>query len=130
MNDPEERINIHPSVWGGPAWKFLQSIAAGYPKKPNIKEQEAFRNLAKSLEFLLPCERCRFNYAEDFPKTPLNTSSREGVATWVAEMKAKVDARVGTGTKTQQHQTSNYAVWILLAIVICAVFMWFASRKS
>ena len=56
------RNNLPPSLWGKNAWRFLYSVALGYPAEPSDAEQTAAHNFISSLSHLLPCEQCRTNF--------------------------------------------------------------------
>ena len=58
------RTNLLPRVWGNPAWMFLYTIALGYPKSPTNEDKHAARQFVHSLQYLLPCEKCRVNFRQ------------------------------------------------------------------
>lgn len=81
------RKNINPRIWGGPGWEFIDAVVDGYPESPSGVEKIAMTHFLSSLEFVLPCEECRKNYANFVKKTPLDVRSRRLVKDWLKKYK-------------------------------------------
>lgn len=58
----DARTNLLPRVWGKPAWMFLYTVAVGYPNLPTVQDRNAAKSLILSLQYLLPCDKCRVNF--------------------------------------------------------------------
>ena len=69
-NNPSRRVNLQPSFWGPSAWKFLYTVALGYPNDPTPEEKQAAANLLEGLHFLLPCHNCRENVSREIENFP------------------------------------------------------------
>ena len=54
---------LNPSVWGYAGWKLLHSVVFGLPTEPSKEQQDAVVALVASLQYLLPCSKCRANLA-------------------------------------------------------------------
>ena len=63
-NSAAPRLNLKPYSWGNSSWLFLYSIALTYPNDPTPIERQAARDMLESLQYLLPCEKCRVNFSE------------------------------------------------------------------
>jgi hypothetical protein len=80
------RRNVHPSVWGPPAWSFLQSIAVAC----DDTSAEAYRAFLELLPEVLPCERCRAHSREYIAKNPVDTRN---LAAWLRRFEERVSER-------------------------------------
>jgi len=86
------RKNINPRSWGPPAWSFLDSVVAGYPKAAKPSEGLAAANLMYALRETLPCKRCRRNfkrYIETYPPEEY-VSGRKDLGLWLEALKVSV----------------------------------------
>ena len=53
-----------PSVWGTPTWKFLYCVVQSYPRCPSLQEREEYAVFFHSLQWILPCRKCRSHYQQ------------------------------------------------------------------
>lgn len=60
--EKSHRKSLNPTKWGPAAWDFLHSVTMGYPDDPNQEEQDAAKDLVRSLKQLLPCHNCRGHF--------------------------------------------------------------------
>ena len=82
----ESKINkFSPMVWGPAAWKFFETVAFGYPDKPNEFEKQSAFNFFESLRYLLPCAICKEHYDKNFAELPVNVNSRDTLSHWVVD---------------------------------------------
>ena len=65
------RLNFNPNIWGPSAWFFIESSILSYPDNPNNIEIENYKNFFNSLQYILPCSKCRHNYSIHIKKYPL-----------------------------------------------------------
>lgn len=91
------RVNLKPSFWGPSAWKFLYTVALGYPSDPTPQEKQAAANLLESLHFLLPCANCRQNVSRELENAPYNDALRnqENFTNYVYMIESSVARRLG-----------------------------------
>ena len=66
------RINLDPNIWGPNGWFFCDSICLSYPNNPTKKQKEQYNNFFNSLEYVLPCMKCRIHFKEFIERFPLN----------------------------------------------------------
>ena len=83
IQDGSHRLD--PIYWGPAAWKFFEATAFGYPDNPSDDEKAAAFNFFESLRYLLPCEKCKEHYRENFEALPVNVESRDTLSRWVVE---------------------------------------------
>ena len=80
------RQNFEPNIWGPHAWFFLETITMAYPTDPTYNEKKMAENFFNSLQFMIPCEKCRNNYKQHlklFPLTEKVLSSRDNLFMWI-----------------------------------------------
>lgn len=96
--------NISPSTWGKTAWKFIHSTALTYPNNPTPAEKNAMTNFIFSLQYILPCKKCRENFKLELQKYPLgkNIESKQALNTWITKIHNEVNSRLGTPFLTEK----------------------------
>ena len=74
-----------PRIWGAHAWKFLYSVADGFPDSPTSEDKEHYKTLYHSLQYTLPCKQCRDNYILHIKETPIDNYLKNSysLAEWV-----------------------------------------------
>jgi len=77
------RKNVHPGVWGPPAWAFLKSAAEAC----DADSAQAYRDFFQLLPQVLPCERCREHCSVYLRENPIDVDDLPG---WVARFEASV----------------------------------------
>lgn len=84
MQQPFNRQNLDPKVWGPVAWRFIDYIVMGYPVNAPMEEQMAMERFISALGNALPCEKCRVNFTRYTGMYPpvLYLSGRERLAYW------------------------------------------------
>lgn len=103
-------MNLNPEIWGPHAWFFLESIIIGMPEELDDTEKEIYKNFFNSLQFLLPCKKCRLHYAINLEENPLTddvVGTRDAMFKWINKLHNEVRTRNGKQTKTVS-ETMNY----------------------
>ena len=98
MSSPENSTD--PKLWGPALWKFLHSMAANYPQKPNPQYRASSRQFFYSLRHLLPCEMCRTHYSALLSKRQPQTESAHALQEWVLWMHNEVNRRIKPDSPT------------------------------
>ena len=62
---------MNPKFWGPHAWIFLHSITFNYPKEPTDKDKEIHSKFFKELQYIIPCEKCAYNYKRHLDEYPI-----------------------------------------------------------
>ena len=78
--------SIPPSIWGHSGWKMLFSMAYVYPEQnPDSITKQNYYIYLTHLKNMLPCEKCRFHYAEYLDNKPLQfyLTNRESLFHWL-----------------------------------------------
>lgn len=96
------RTNLKPSFWGPSAWKFLYTVALGYPVDPTDDEKQAAANLLEGLHHLLPCSNCRQNVTKELQNKPYQSAleNQAAFALYVYNLENSVSNRLGKNFPT------------------------------
>ena len=95
--------NIDPKIWGPGLWNFLHYITLSYPENPTVIEKSYMQNFFTSLTNIIPCEKCRQNFASYLKITPLDDSilcSNYNLVKWLFDIHNKVNV------STNKHELS------------------------
>ena len=65
------------SVWGPGLWHALHTMSFNYPTSPTPETKNHYRQFILSLQYVLPCGKCRKNLKSNFKKLPLTISDME-----------------------------------------------------
>ncbi len=86
-------MNLNPEIWGPHGWFFLESIILSMPEKLTPKLVPVYKNFFESLQYLLPCQKCRIHYAENLKKHPLSdeiVSQKNSMIKWIIKIHNEV----------------------------------------
>ena len=112
-----EKNGLMVSVWGPVGWKYLHSVAYGYPVNP--LEHDAKNGLASGttennykifFTFVgktLPCGLCRESYSKFITENPIRATSRSDLTRWVWEIHNMVNEKLGNGDKNESFEETN-----------------------
>lgn len=100
------RTNLDPKVWGKHGWFFLESVIIGYPEKPTEHDKSRFKKWFTLIQYVLPCEKCRYNYRRHLQEHPLNDkilSCKRKLMEWMIQIH-----NLASGTNYSYNDTMNY----------------------
>ena len=74
-----------PKIWGPHFWFMLRCIAYNYPLKPSLEDAEHIKIFFYELQYLLPCELCKYTFKQHFTKHPIDKAlfNRTTLVEWV-----------------------------------------------
>ena len=76
--------NIKPDLWGPHLWRFLHYLSLSYPSNPTDEEKEIMLNFLESLQEILPCEKCRYNFNKHLDNLDMNAlNNNENFIKWL-----------------------------------------------
>jgi hypothetical protein len=141
-----ERLNVSPSIFGTPAWTFLDLAAASASDVLVEDEAEGFSNLIKSLKHVTPCEQCRMHTEEYEERTPVLFNSREDVQRWLLGLRNDINERLGKkswsygnylehvekllGPEQKLDSNKNLVFAGVFAFIAILIFIYAISQKS
>ena len=74
------------TVWGPGTWHFLHTMSFNYPIHPTETDKTHYMEFVRSLQYVLPCGKCRKNLKKNFAKLPLrrcDMENREKFSTYI-----------------------------------------------
>ncbi|XWV24963.1 putative FAD-linked sulfhydryl oxidase [Tupanvirus deep ocean] len=87
-----------PEIWGKYAWNFLHLVTLDYPEYPTDQDKQNYYNFFYTLQFVLPCAKCRYNLTHHLKKYPLTDevlSSRTNLVKWGIDLHNVVNYYTG-----------------------------------
>lgn len=86
---------MNPEIWGPPTWLFLHSVSINYPNRPSYEEKKIHFEFFKNLQHLLPCDTCRYHYAQYFNNNSITPylENKESLIKWVINLHNSVNTR-------------------------------------
>ncbi len=139
-----------PEVWGSYAWRFLHCVTIEYPTNPTRDDMENFRTFFDSLKYVLPCEKCRKNFAKHMKKYPLTDevlSTKKNLIRWCIDLHNVVNYDTGkkmlsysetihdlhnfTMSKIKKVKKNNTVFYglLIIGIIIIVVFFYMYNRN-
>ncbi len=86
--------NIDPTIWGPHLWKFMHYYTLSYPEDPTEEDKDNLYNFFNTIQTVLPCEKCRYNFKSHLEKTPLTEeimSNNVNVVRWLFDIHNEVN---------------------------------------
>ena len=101
---------MNPKFWGPGAWTFLHSVTMSYPKNPTEEDKRVYATFFKSLQDVLPCEKCSYNYSNNLHKHPIERSlgSRKDMIQWLITIHNEVNKETHKRTYTYDEVIEEY----------------------
>ncbi|KAF8820500.1 Erv1 / Alr family protein [Cardiosporidium cionae] len=87
---PPDRAEI-----GRASWRFLHTIAARYPQKPDESQQNRMEKWVRAFTHLYPCHICRLGFEEIIASHPPRLDCRENFSLWMCEAHNLVSEEIG-----------------------------------
>lgn len=138
-------MNIKPEIWGPHAWNFLHRVGYTFPDNPTDQEVTAAYNFFSSLKYLLPCQKCRFNYSshlENFPLTVHKIKTPGKLADWLVDIHNEVNIMTGKPIvsyeqarelylpkQTESNGLSGKQILIILIIIVACVLIYIKCSR-
>lgn len=85
-------------VWGPAQWHVMHTMSFNYPVHPTAEQRKQYRDHFLSLQFVLPCGKCRQNLVKNFQKLPLRMAhmkNRDTFSRYVYELHELVNDMLG-----------------------------------
>lgn len=84
-------MGISPQIWGKDAWRFIHYVALAYPHTPSDSDKKDYLVFLKSLEKVLPCPACAYNFSEKMKIYPPKLNSPKEFFEWTVDMHNEVN---------------------------------------
>ena len=83
------------NVWGPSAWTFLHTLTFNYPDNPTNQDKQHYFNFFNSLKHVLPCEKCKKHYKENYINLKNNLNSKDDLVNWLIDIHNEVNKKNG-----------------------------------
>lgn len=93
------------SMWGPPGWRYLHTVAHGYPESPTAYDslnenpvgstESNYKIFFTFVGKTLPCRICRESYTKLVSENPVRTESRRELTRWLWEIHNGVNKKLG-----------------------------------
>ena len=144
---------MRPNIWGKHIWYSVHYIALAYPMQPTDEEKEQYLSFYLSVGQVLPCKKCRINFADHLTKLPLDNAvlaNRNTLFAWTVHLHNEVNKSTGkdvqwsveqaleyykkyTGSHTFGNMpstgTSNVIIVCVLMVLLVFVTLWMAHAR-
>ena len=123
---------MDPKIWGPSSWIFLHSITLAYPTCPDNNDKKNMRQFINSLQFVLPCTKCRENFKKHLKLYPLTDeilNSKDKLIKWMIDIHNQVNELNGKKKMTYDQVLKEYyykynsidinKTWIVFLIIFC-----------
>lgn len=101
---------MNPKFWGPHAWIFLHSVTMNYPKNPTQQDKQKYRDFFKSMERVLPCEKCAYHYSKHIDEFPIDPAleSRDTLVRWLIQIHNEVNISLNKPEYTYEQVIEEY----------------------
>jgi len=101
---------MNPKFWGPHAWIFLHSVTMNYPKNPTPQDKQRYREFFKSMERVLPCEKCAYHYSKHIEEYPIDPAleSRDTLVRWFIQIHNEVNLSLEKHEYTYEQVIEEY----------------------
>jgi len=96
---------ITPEIWGPHGWKFMHYVALAYPAKPTPEQKNEYKIFFESIQNILPCGMCSYNYKKHLKELPMDDKVLESninLLKWTIDMHNKVNVQNGKREYTSE----------------------------
>ena len=80
---------------GNGTWTLLHTMAAYYPDRPNVEQQEQTVEFIHSLSNVFPCSWCASDFRTSLRARPPQVDSRQAFALWLCHAHNEVNEKLG-----------------------------------
>tara|TARA_B100001115_G_C15630805_1_gene303079 strand:- start:190 stop:597 length:408 start_codon:yes stop_codon:yes gene_type:complete len=132
--------SIKPKIWGPHGWKFMHYVSLGYPDNPTESDKQNYKNFYTSLQHILPCAKCAYNYSHNLKKYPIDNhlGSRDTLVRWVIDIHNQVNTELNKKEYTYEEALSLYTeeppkfgdyLFKIIVLVIILYFLYQILKK-
>lgn len=80
-------------IWGPNFWFTLHTVTLGYPDNPTYVDKRRFNDFFVSVQYILPCVKCREHYSNHLSNFPISVSldNKESLVKWLFNLHNQVN---------------------------------------
>lgn len=103
---------MNPEIWGPHLWHVMHVVALTYPDYPSNIQKKQYRTFYESLQYTIPCLKCKENYINHLAEKPINLNSRIELFVWTVDIHNMVNKILNkpqlTSSEAMKHITESY----------------------
>ena len=132
---------MNPKIWGPAGWKFLHSITLHYPENPSLQDKQNYKKFFESLQFTIPCEKCKNHYQESLQKYSLDNAlnNKEALFNWLVDIHNEVNKKNNKKVLSYEEVKNIYEklysnkknknIYLLIIIVLIIIIFYLINNK-
>ena len=128
---------MDPTIWGPKLCFVIHTMSLNYPDNPTYDDKRNYDNFFNSLQFVIPCDKCRIHYTERINKNPVinHLENSDSLFRYTIELHNDVNKSLGKRTyiydevieiykKHYNHtESSGYKIFNKTNIIIAGVLI-------
>ena len=133
-------MNLNPQIWGPHAWFFIESCIMAYPNNPNDNEKQKMKEFLNLLQYILPCEKCRYNYSnhlKQYPLTDIILSNKDKLLEWSINIhnltnnnNLTIDSVLKYYNNKYNTNNNNNSLYLFIIIIFILLFILYNKYKK
>ena len=103
-------MQFSPNVWGPFFWHTIHITALAYPTSPSYSEKRAAKEFYESLQFLIPCPKCKEHYTAHIGRLPItpHLDRRADLFRWTVTLHNEVNKSLGKPPMSELESIAFY----------------------
>lgn len=110
---------MNAEVWGPHAWFFIQTALI---YMPDDADPSHYVNFLFSLQYVLPCEKCRANYSAWIRNNPIPTTKNEMIR-WIVQLQNSIREDKCKSTRSIEEVVGYYTIPRMNTLVVIAALV-------
>lgn len=138
-----------PTIWGKYAWPFIHMVTLDYPENPTDADKKNYYNFFMSLQYVLPCAKCRKNMSQHLKKYPLTNealANRASLVKWAIDLHNIVNYYTGKPMLSYEEAMNEinkmaepdeakstdyiYIIFIIIALIIIIYLLYICIYRK
>lgn len=102
-------MGFSPKQWGNEGWHLIHYVTLNYPSKPTEEDKKRYMGFLESLQYVLPCEGCSYNWGLKLKENPPKLDNRKEFFQWSVDMHNEVNKSHGKKELTYEEALNRIA---------------------
>ena len=97
-------------IWGPYFWFTLHTITLGYSDNPTYQDKRRYNDFFSSVQYILPCEKCREHYRTHLNNFPISISldNKESLVQWLFNLHNQVNISLNKDAMSYESFKEKY----------------------
>jgi len=102
-------MGFSPKQWGNEGWHLIHYVTLNYPSSPTEEDKKRYIGFLESLQYVLPCEGCSYNWGLKVKEHPPKLDNRKEFFEWSVDMHNEVNKSHGKKELTYEEALKQIA---------------------